>query len=298
MKTFTADLRVFGAIGFQNLWLRRQKYEQGEKSLIERLTDRAIDKGVDVIGLTSEDDKMLPGYPEDRFGYVKDRIPLGYDAKETEKGVLRIEKKGNIGVLCIVNSETRHPNSELGQDWKGLKLHVVGGNLLPKHLDLEDAIKDANDRGYMTFLMGVSNFEAQDLADKFIDECTGSIGHDANNTFRLWMTKIPKIGNVLAPYSRAKNESAIDYTTEREKPAIAVSSAHWMHEIGNAGIKLEIPEGQEFRLVSLKDAITKGQFYLKEGHNNPLDVLRFGYLLRKHGSAPDRFAGTESSYNP
>ena len=143
----------------------------------------------------------------------------------------------------------------------------------------------------MTFLMGVSNEMAQELADTVISSVTGVISHDANNTFPDFIARhIPQIRG----HSRAKNKLAIEYAESREKPSIAVSSAHYVHEIGIAGIEFQ---SREFSLQNLRTIIENRDFTNVKGHNKPWDVLRFGYLLGKHGSKPDRFKGTQSSYN-
>ncbi len=220
-----ADLRVFGAIGFQDadngLWLGKQGYRPQE-SLLHRIVNSAIRKGVDVVGITSEDDKMLKYSPEDRFGFLKVLIGAQnneYLFAETEEGVIRATKRdindGRGGIVYLVNSETRH-QSDI-QDWKGLKLHIVGGNLIPKNLDLDETVKYANERGYMTFLMNVG-LKNQDLSDRVVHSCTGVIGHNATNAFPTWTERIPKIGASLKGYSKGKNKIAQEYAHARRVP--------------------------------------------------------------------------------
>ncbi|MBI2631416.1 hypothetical protein HYW75_00240 [Candidatus Pacearchaeota archaeon] len=71
------DLRSFGAIGFQDapngLWLGKQNYLPQSK-LLERIIDTCIKNEVDITAITTEDDCVLTGYPEDRFGFLANQI--------------------------------------------------------------------------------------------------------------------------------------------------------------------------------------------------------------------------------
>src|SRR3989338_757925 len=317
-RRYRADLRVFGAIGFQDspgngLWLGKQRCRP-QASLLARIVEGAIRKGVDAIGLTSEDKMMLPGSPEDRFGFIRklaktdDRVLDGsysrnfgkfsYHLHEINPGIMsatRFEHGASTRIekVYLVNCETMGPPE--GQNWGGLKLHVVGGNLLRKNLDLKDAVNYVNDQRYMSFLIGVDP-ENQEMANRVIEKVTGVIGHDATNTFPDWMTYIPKIGPILRPRSRGRNNFANEYARESGKPSIAVSSAHWIHEIGGASIVVK-DEGQ-FNLEDIRTQIEVEEFHPRKGHNNIWGVARFGWLINKYGGAPDRFAGDSlSSYN-
>ena len=294
-----ADLRVFGSIGFQDapngLWLGKQGY-QPQTSLAKRIIDSAIERKVSVVGITSEDDAMIQFSPEDRFGFLKYQLgdlPPNYVMSRPQEGVLRIWNR--TGVVYVVNTETVH--APKGSDWHGVKLHVVGGNCLPKTLSLAEAVKEADERGYMTLLMGVSaSDEARRVADTVAARVTGIIEHDATNTFWDVLTKLPKVGPSLRRYGRSNNTLAKKYAESFGKPGIAVSSAHWMHEIGRAGINFELTNKNDV-LGDLRTAIKNRNFTNKRGYNNLLDVLRFGHLLQEYGGAPDRFKGTNSSYN-
>lgn len=295
-----ADLRVFGAIGFQDapneLWLGKQGY-QPQKSLLKRIVDSAFESKVGVVGITSEDDAMIQFSPEDRFGFLRHQMGSLYPEyiiSRPQEGVFRFWKRGEK-IVYLVNAETIH--APKGSDWHGVKLHVVGGNCLPKKLSLAEAVKEADERGYMTFLMGVgASDEARRVADTVAARVTGIIEHDATNTFWDALTKLPKVGPSLRGYSRSNNALAKKYAESFGKPGIAVSSAHWMHEIGRAGINFELTNENDV-LGDLRTAIKNRNFTNKRGHNNLLDVLRFGHLLQEYGGAPDRFKGADSSYN-
>lgn len=301
-----ADLRVFGAIGFQDanngLWLGRQGYSPQE-SLLNRLVSASIKSKTDVIGVTSMDDVMSAGSPEDRFGFIKKlflRNPgKGYSMDELEEGLIIVERDNDgdtrdPGRVYIVNAETLyHPN------WKGLQLHVVGGNFVRKRSEIEDSVMESVDHGHMVFLRGIS-YQNLSVADKVIGECTGVIVHDANNIVPKIFTKIPKIGPMLERASRSRNEEAQRYldSLSVEAPGIAVSSAHWMNEIGRAAINFLVPIGRDVTMSGLISAVEGCNFKNVRGYNNPLRTLNTKRLLEDNGKDPNRFEGDPlSSYN-
>lgn len=67
-----ADFRAFGAIGFQKMWLKRQGLE-GQETLLYNIIESCARSGINVIGINTEDDRVYPAYPEDRFGFLKYR---------------------------------------------------------------------------------------------------------------------------------------------------------------------------------------------------------------------------------
>ncbi|MEK6916100.1 MAG: hypothetical protein AABW89_06175 [Nanoarchaeota archaeon] len=289
---YRADLRAFGAIGFQDVWLKRQGLESGDIS--QAILMRTFLRGIDVIGLTSEDDKMISGSPEDRFGFVKKGLESLSDSfDEPERGVLRIRKGGKS--IYIINCQTMHdPN------WQGLKLHVIGGNCLPQRDRLNDAVNYANDKGYMTFLMNVdeSNGDNLNLVESVVFNCTGVIGHDANNVFPDWMRSIPVFGKRFKGKARSRNLPEESWIETLGKPSIAVSSAHWIQEIGSAGIQYASVPEEHFSLRALELKIEGKRFRADRGYNSPLRVLQTGYLLNKYGTDQGRFKGDKSSsYN-
>jgi hypothetical protein len=305
-QPYKADLRVFGAIGFQDanngLWLGVQGYAPQE-SLLDRIVDASIKSKTDVIGLTSMDDVMYEGSPEDRFGFFKKLFlgnpGKGYSMDEIEQGLIIVERDNNgdtrdPGIVYIVNAETLYHHN-----WKGLQLHVVGGNFVKERSEIEDSAREAIDNGHMVFLRGIS-YANLSVADRVIEECTGAITHDANNVVPGIFTKIPKIGSLLAGASRSRNVEAQRYldSLSVEAPGIAVSSAHWMDEIGRAAIKFHIPLGSDVTMSRLIDSVENCEFENICGYNNPFRVLKTKRLLGEHEGNQDRFKGDPlSSYN-
>jgi hypothetical protein len=82
-------------------------------------------------------------------------------------------------------------------------------------------------------------------------------------------------------------------------PAVAASSSHWFDQMGSAGIELDYAKisGTPEFCASLRESLSSGKFKVVRGYNNPIEVLKFGYLLGKYGMHPDRFRGMRSSYN-
>lgn len=311
-KQHFLDLRVFGAIGFQDalngLWLGKQGYLP-RSGLLQRLVDSALARNVSVIGITTEDDVVHPGSPEDRFGFLMSKemhLPESYTRQRITQNIAAVHIKhpdADVGdTVHLINAETIHAPE--GADWKGLKLHVVGQNRFSRYAALADQAHYLCDEGLPTFLMnvGVSD-DAERAADKALGYCTGVIGHDANNTFHPLWRFAPKVGRAIAKYTTDANARAILYAHNLEKPWIAVSSAHWMHQIGRAGITCDREElafvpDESAILRDLARIITgRNQGYVL-GRNANARVLQFGYWLGKYGSAPHRFEGDRlSSYN-
>lgn len=305
-QPYKADLRVFGAIGFQDanngLWLGVQGYAPQE-SLLDRIVDASIKSKTDVIGLTSMDDVMYEGSPEDRFGFFKKLFlgnpGKGYSMDELEEGLMVVQRDNDgdtrdPGIVYIVNAQTLYH-----RNWKGLQLHVVGGNFVKERSEIEDSAREAIDNGHMVFLRGIS-YANLSVADRVIEECTGAITHDANNVVPGIFTKIPKIGSLLAGASRSRNVEAQRYldSLSVEAPGIAVSSAHWMDEIGRAAIKFHIPLGSDVTMSRLIDSVENCEFENICGYNNPFRVLKTKRLLGEHEGNQDRFKGDPlSSYN-
>jgi len=299
-----ADLRVFGAIGFQDapngLWMGVHGYNKN--TLLEEIIKNCLRSNTDIVAITTEDDKIQQGYPEDRFGFLLKQIsllPECYSAEKIDDILMRVRAGSKI--VYLVNSETVHAPKDA--NWGGVKVHLIGRNARPANLTcIADVLNYSRGYGLVSFLMntGISN-EAKKVAEAHVIKADGIISHDANNVFPDVFSRIPVLRKNLGKYTKSRNKKACQFAELFHVPGIAVSSAHYMHEIGNAGITLDrrsivLTDGIRF-LSSLRKAIDIESHVNLEGYNKPFDVLTFGCLLGKYGSAPDRFKGGESSYN-
>ncbi len=307
------DLRSFGTIGFQDapngLWLGKHKIKQ--KDLLKILADSCIKNSVDISTITTEDDLIQSGYPEDRMGFLLKQVlnlPKEYKAEILDQNLLRVSNER--GSVLFVNSETIHAEKNKNWNWKGLKVHVIGANRITKYYKTPQEVARycRKQKGLLTFLSGInsSNFP---LAEEIAKDCQGIIVHDANNTFDEFYSKMPLIGRYLSKFSRKNNQDAEELAERFGKPAIAVSSSHFPSQMGRAGLfshrgyldpdKVKDTSNFLFRLENIISHNKKERetFSNHLGYNSKIEVLRFAYLLTRYGSNPDRFKGAESSYN-
>src|SRR3989344_7973894 len=315
------DLRSFGAIGFQDFWLKKHRYGETLRDFIKPFLKSFYDKGISCSAITSEDSQMLPNYPENRFGslgLIFKSLTESNDIKESgiidfahgfiDSYAMRIryylEGKHEPRELTLINSETI--NAPEGQDWKGIKVHVVGGNCLPKGLSLEETLSACKEKGLITFLLnsGVSQ-DSMKLAEEYHGKYNGLVVHDANNCLPNWIRGIKKLDQALGKYVQAVNDQTHELAERLKVPGIAVSSSHFLHEIGRAGIEVKdnafkgVDNGiqvlERVRHI-LEDPIKKPIKLVRE-HNGLWDLFKLKHFLNKYGGIEGRFSKELSSYN-
>lgn len=296
LSTTFADLRAFGLIGFQDapngLWLGR--HGLSKKDVAPEIVMAAFRNKVDLVGLTSEDDKMYRGSPEDRFGYFREKaletLPKRLIPTVFDRNLVRIYDEVLERNLLFLNAETVH--APKGMNW-GFKVHVVGTNMLEKRLtNPADLIYHAkHDHGNPLVFLKDLTLDSKTLTGRYPDLLSmvdGFITHDATS-FKFRTKNAQKI---LSEYGDIKE--------------IAVSSAHWPHELGRAGIGISREHvdadkvtGTEDVLKGLRGALTSSEHYtLIQEYNHPLRVAYLGALMKMYGGRDDRFKGdVESSYN-
>ena len=210
----------------------------------------------------------------------------------------------NKDLVYLVNAETVH--AAKGDNWGGIKVQVIGRNMIPKCYSLPELLNHCQDEGLPTLLCNVGQSqESLAVAETHINSASAVITHDANNTFPRFINYVPFISKTLGKYSASSNKRA-QYLIEKVgtknwSTGVAVSSSHYLHQMGRAGIyvetmPIELTSGKSF-LYSLNAVLSSHIFENKTGCNSMLDVLKFGFLLAKYGSAPNRFKGAQSSYN-
>ena len=102
------DLKVFGAIGFQDFYLEKQGYKG--KNLLRLIADRCFDINLDFCAITSISEHVKRGSIHDKFGYLirlAGRMPKEYeidilervDGREREPALMVIRKQ----LLLIAN---------------------------------------------------------------------------------------------------------------------------------------------------------------------------------------------------
>src|SRR3989344_4043635 len=292
------DLRSFGAIGFQDFWLKKHRYGETLRDFIKPFLKSFYDKGISCSAITSEDSQMLPCYPEDRFG------SLGLIFSYAMRIRYYLEGKHEPRELTLINSETISASDK--QDWKGIKVHVVGGNCLPKGLSLEETLSACKEKGLITFLLnsGVSQ-DSMKLAEEYHGKYNGLVVHDANNCLPNWIRGIKKLDQALGKYVQAVNDQTHELAERLKVPGIAVSSSHFLHEIGRAGIEVKdnafkgVDNGiqvlERVRHI-LEDPIKKPIKLVRE-HNGLWDLFKLKHFLNKYGGIEGRFYKELSSYN-
>jgi hypothetical protein len=310
--TVNADLRTFYAIGFQNskdgLWLKKQGLDLAR--LFVGFIESCMDKEIGLVVITTEDYRVNRGSPEDRFNFLL-RAPLPlthkseYEINEVDENLFQVRRKYDNNILLVLNSETL--NSPEKQSWGGLKLHVLGSNILGKHSKIEDTIRSCKDQGLPTFLTGItSEMSNCSVLDIVAAQAFGIITHDANNTYGRFATLMPFFGKSLLSKMRSSNKTARQTASYYDKPGIAVSSSHWPDEVGQAYtifpsnfIDLQDPHSTQRLLEKISNALKGDYCTHSEGFNSRLRVAYTGYLLKKYGQRDGRFAGDpRSSYNP
>jgi len=153
-ETIKADLRVFGAVGLQDFWLRKhnalsQRRYNSPYCFFQNLLSECMDKEISICGLTTEDDRVYPGLPEDRFGYLKMEIPklkrTGLKVDETlGEDVLSFTRNGRP--IYIINSQTVHPFEGLD-----VKQQVIGTNKIKNGLKIGEIISYCDQNGLIRF---------------------------------------------------------------------------------------------------------------------------------------------------
>lgn len=315
-----ADLLGYGAIGFQKFWLEKQKYT-GQDYLLKEFSDHCFKIGLDILAVPSEDDKINPGYPEDRFGFLSGQIDVlndsgEYLARMLGNNAIRVENVEGRRYF-ILNGQVVHVK-ENGRD-NPIKHLVIGSNSVPQGMPLMEIAQYCQEKRFPQFLMDVADEAKYDpnlkIFRKVAGLCDGVVVHSAthsiNPTFGKIgglisrLPKIGKLGEFAERYSRETNSFAEGFAKEIGMQGIAVSRAHNIDSIGAASIEfangfnnaLQNGGDDKVLLKTIKSFIRNGSFEVNPGYDSALKTFDYALNLARFGGAPDRFKNERSSYN-
>lgn len=291
------DLQAYGFIGFQECWLSRQGSSQ--RNLIADIVQGMMWRNIEIAGITTEDDRVAPGMPEDRLGFLRSLVVAAggrtpYLTQELGEQVLSIEREGKK--LYLINAQLVHALDSQGTLVKHL---VVGTNRVPNGMPLGQTIDYCNDEGLMHFLMPNSHYPqfVQKLGAQYTHACTGLVGCRASERFPSWYQKLPVIGK----HTEANARALETWCDETGRPGVAVSGAHTPLEIGRASITLPRSlidtTSEQHILQSIKHGIETKQHEVWHGHESLGEWLSWALPLKRFGGNPHRFANEPSSYN-
>ena len=147
-----ADLYAYGCIGFQDFWLKKQKVKN--RRIAAQIGDSALEKGLDIVAITSHDLNLAQKTIHDRF-YSMTRVPEnsrdmvdeGWRTEilpDAENQVMVMEKEGKI--LYVLNSQVVIMN----QDEKRMEHLVIGSNNIPQQKTLVETLDYAKDNGLIS----------------------------------------------------------------------------------------------------------------------------------------------------
>lgn len=309
--SFTADLRAFGTIGFQQFWLNRQYPGMSQDSLLDKIAHHCHETGLDIIAITTEDDKLIHSprnpYPEDRFGMLSyfaklNGVSRGYQIDILGENSMRVKR--NSKAVYIINSQTVHTREDNNPNTPMVPHQVLFSNQVPQNRPLKETARYCELNGLPQFLMriplGPSASTAVETA--VTTRHCGVIAHEALNVLpsaASVLSPLPAIG-ALAKYNRGANKIAEQFARVYHLPSIAVSSAHNIENIGIARTRIEYE--WPARIASEEDL----KKIIVEGIRRPEMIKGYESLgswfswindLRKHGGDPDRFKEERSSYN-
>lgn len=270
-----ADLHMHGAIGFQDYWLRLQRYEG--KNLLQLIADRCFERDIGICAITSEEIEIPKGSVHDRLGYLMQFIPrlsFGYKVDKLGDNVLVLEKEGKL--VYLVNGQT-----VIARDnFRRYDHLVVGSNRVPNLMTLDDTFQFGEDNGLIQiaehpfvenhFGIGLERLE------RYVKSYDAIEGHNA----QIWFSFITR-----------SNEHAINFAIEHNKPFIAVSDAHRIKDLGIAYIDLQrMPDvsSEERFLRDLKSQVSSGEFGVHTeyvsifGFLDWVSKFRVGIFLQQH----------------
>lgn len=225
---FRADLRAFGPIGFQKFWCEEAQRQCRQEDLLEKIVMHGIQRGVHIIGINTEDSRVSPGYPEDRYGFLRSQIgrlrSTGYNVLELGENLMFISsKESSSRCLWIVNTQTVH----LLENGRMLKHLVVGTNRIKNGLSLPETIAQCNYPNPLlpNFLMASTpSFNNQEYLEmwKRIDPrtVTGFVAHESTFCWPDEAKYFPLIGAVFGKYSKTSLDFAKSYSSRVQKPWI------------------------------------------------------------------------------
>lgn len=253
MKRIKADLHAHGPIGFQDYFLRVQGYEG--KNLLKLIVDRCIEKEIVVCAITSEAFRIDRGSLDDRFGYLaREAKNLGKDYYVERKGDIFLKVfKGSEKAIYIVNSQT--VVAYIGD--KRVDHLVIGSNQVPNSIPLEQAIRFCKDNCLLhgsehPFLeehFGVG----EEILIKHLDDYDFIEGHNSQLIIPGLLEKFPVFGK----YNKKRNKKAKEFAIKHKKPAIAVSDAHRIEDIGVSYIEIpdfDFSDGEQFLIFRIYSA--------------------------------------------
>ena len=303
-----ADFLAYGPIGFQKMWLAKQGYEPQE-SLFNRIVEQCFKKELDLCAIVTEDDKIKPGFPEDRFGFLKN-LAAGtrkYSVSEIGNSALKVSNAiGNQVIL--IDGQVVHAK----ENGKLVKHLVLGSNGIQQGMSLKETVQYCESKGLPQFLMDVYESSENRLSISLFKEaakrCDGVIGHSSTNCIDPGFAEFLKLvpgARKLAKYTSYANERDDVFSVTVNKPTISVSRAHYIESIGNS--YTEIPNSYAQAIlksnsnISLLDSIREaiGSWSCKQHKEfeNPMRLAKYAAQLHLFGTKPDRFKDEKSSYN-
>src|SRR3989344_3342453 len=255
-----ADLHMHGTIGFQDYWLKLQGYEG--KNLLQLIADKCFEGDIEVCAVTSENFEIPKGSVHDRLGYLMQfvsKLPKNYLTHQLGDNILAVEKDGKI--VYLINGQA----VTVWDDDKRYTSLVVGSNKIPNNMNLEDTLKYGKDRGLIqimecSFVENHSGIELDRLW-RYTNSYDAIEGHNAG----LWYSFIT-----------LSNEHAQYFAQEHKKPAIAVSDARRIKDLGTSYINLErMPDAlsEETFLRDLKFQVSSGEFDVHKAYISAFGAL-------------------------
>lgn len=255
-----ADFHMHGAIGFQDHWLKLQGYDG--KNLLQLIADKCFERDIGICAVTSEEFEIPKDSVHDRLGFLMQfisKLPEDYRADKLGDNTLVVEKDGKI--VYLVNGQT----VIIQGNYKRYYHHVVGSNQVPNCMSLEDTLKYGKDYG-LTQIMGNPFVENHcgiglERLERYVDSYDAIEGHNA----QLWLSFIT-----------LSNEHARHFAQEYQKPAIAVSDARRIKDLGISYTDLQrMPDvsSEENLLRDLKSQVSSGEFSVHQAY-----VPVFGFL--------------------
>ena len=257
-----ADFHMHGPIGFQPYWLKVQGYSG--KNLAKEIVDTAIDRGISITAITSEEFEIPKYSIHDRFNYLVSEarnLPKEYVHDKIGENVLVV--KGRFSKLVyIINSQTVIVNE------KGKRLDhlVIGSNQVPNQKSLRETIAFCKDKGLIQiaehpYCGNHFGIQEQRLLEH-LEDYDAIEGHNSQMILPKSLSILPKFGK----YNKGVNQQAQEFAEKHKKPWIATSDAHRIEDLGLSYIRFcgPIDFSSEQSILSNIKYLIKGQTYINE----------------------------------
>lgn len=247
-----ADLHYHGTIGFHEPWMSLQGYNG--KNICELVLNSAVKKGIDIIVITSEQNRIVKNSCHDRFNYLFSKAQnlsdkYSFDKLGSKDIAFYLERKEDGKKLFVLNGQT----VVVREGDKRFDHLVIGSNQVSNGMNLIDTLCFGHSEGLLQIAEHpymLAHFGIGDKLEEYLSQYDAVEGHNSQ--------MILPFGSI----SKKSNELAQILAKQKNKPWIATSDGHRVQDVGVSYISFDdfTFDNEEQLLRGLKQKVYPGNF--------------------------------------